>query len=99
LDADVAVDTNFALAHTRTDAVEALVAAFEADLRSVAHTDFEYVPGKHTFARRLELDGGYIALAQTSQTIRRQGRQIESLCGGLAQRENERAHGNKSLRW
>src|SRR5262245_6152018 len=71
LDADVAVDINFALAHTSTDAVEALVAAFEADLCSVAHTDFEYVPGKHTFARRLELDGGYTALAQTNQTIRR----------------------------
>jgi hypothetical protein len=71
LRADVAVDTNFALAHTSTDAVQALAAAFEADLRSIAHTDFEYVPGKHTFARRLQLDGGYIAFAQTNKTIRR----------------------------
>jgi hypothetical protein len=53
LGADVAVDTDFALAHTSTDAVEALAAALEAGLHRVAHSDFEYVPGKHTVARRL----------------------------------------------
>src|SRR5262245_51594527 len=69
LDADVAVDTNFASAHTGTDAVEPLTAALEADLRSVAHMDSEYIPGKYTFARCLSLDGGYSDLAQTGQTI------------------------------
>jgi hypothetical protein len=53
LDTHVAVDTNFSLAHTGTDAVEALAAALEADLHRVAYADFEYIPGKHTVARRL----------------------------------------------
>src|SRR5262249_445114 len=53
LDTDVALDTNFALAHAGTDAVEALAAPLEADLRNIAHTDLERIAGEQTFARRL----------------------------------------------
>jgi hypothetical protein len=99
LDTNIACDIDFAFGHAGANAVEAFVAPLKLDLHCVAHADLEKLSRTQTHASRLQLEGGDLAFTEAEQAVWCKSRQIDALQGCLAQDEDQRAHGSRSLRW
>jgi hypothetical protein len=82
----------------RADEIEALGTALIENGRRFAQTQFEHVADFHRNARRADLDRLDLLCASAHETVRREGRKIQTLLRLMAQSEGERLHGRRSFK-
>ena len=86
--ASITIDHDLALAQGPTDAVATVIGAGDTDRGRIAALDPEDIPYRDCGACRRDIERFDLALAEVSQTVRRQRRKIEPLLRPLLKLED-----------